>query len=251
MVADPGERATTLAAENGFYPVATTSGLKSYLRRGSEANKLTIYIEGDGAKWPHGRPPRDPTPVNPLALKLAIADAKQNHANVAYVARPCQFLSSTELAECSPSLWTDARFGTEAISATNHAIDALRRQTQATTVNLVGYSGGGALAILLAAQRDDISCLVTVAAPLDTDAWAAAHRVSPLSKSLNPALTSTRYRALMQTHFQGLDDRIVPTATTYSYRQNHPHADFEPVAGYDHECCWETSWATRVAQVCR
>lgn len=251
MVASPAERASALAAENGFSSVATNRGLHTFLRRGSDTKQLTIYIEGDGATWYHSRPPRDPTPLNPLALKLAIADANSRNVSVAYVARPCQFAEPDELERCSARLWTDARFGREAIAATTQAIDALVRQSQASEITLVGYSGGGALAALVAAHRQDVVCLVTVAAPLDTDAWVSAHKVTPLVNSLNPALNTSALGAMAQVHFQGLADRVVPAATTALYQQQHPRARFVAITGYDHECCWEETWAERIKQACR
>jgi triacylglycerol esterase/lipase EstA (alpha/beta hydrolase family) len=251
LVADPSERATMLAAEHSFYPVANTSGLKTLLRRGRDTRRLAIYIEGDGAPWPMGRPPHDPTPPNPLALKLAITHGIQSNYSVAYIGRPCQFLSKTEIANCSSDLWTDARFSDAAVNATSEAIDALLRQTRASQVHLVGYSGGGTMAALLTVMRDDVSCLVTVAAPLDTDAWTSAHGVTPLTKSLNPAKATRVQRNVSQTHFQGVSDNVVPYATTQAYREIHPQADFELIADYDHDCCWEKDWATKVAQMCR
>lgn len=251
LVASPTERATLLAAENGFVAVATTSGLQVFLRRGSENKHLTIYIEGDGAKWPHGQPPVDPTPLNPLALKLAIKDANSSNGHVAYVARPCQFLESTELARCPPSQWTDARFGAIAMASTASAIDALVRQTQASKVTLVGYSGGGTLAALVAAKRQDVACLVSVAAPLDTEAWVSAHKVSPLLNSLNPARQTPLNTTMQQVHFQGLADNVVPAETTRIYQRTNPQARFEVVTGYDHECCWEETWAARIKNACR
>ncbi len=251
LLASPVERVDLLATENGFYKVVTGSGLRTYLRRGSDTSRLTIYIEGDGAHWRHGLPPSDPTPRNPLALKLAIADANSGNASVAYVARLCQYLNPEELAGCAPNLWTDARFSTIAITATTQQIDALVRQTQTSEVTLIGYSGGGALAALVATQRQDVVCLMTVAAPLNTDAWVSMHKVTPLLNSLNPANTTAALGSLPQVHFQGRADRVVPTETTQLYQHNHPRARFEIVAGYDHECCWEETWATRIKNACR
>ena len=47
-------------------------------------------IEGDGAEWPGKfQPPADPTPDNPLTLRLALRDPD---TPVAYIGRPCQYL---------------------------------------------------------------------------------------------------------------------------------------------------------------
>lgn len=53
------------------------------------ASTLTIYIEGDGLAWINrSSPSADPTPTDPIALKLALA---QPEGNAVYLARPCQY----------------------------------------------------------------------------------------------------------------------------------------------------------------
>ena len=65
---------------------------------------LTIYIEGDGLAWINrSTPSSDPTPMDPLALKLALAD--NIDTNVAYLARPCQYVRN---ALCKRRYWTSA-----------------------------------------------------------------------------------------------------------------------------------------------
>src|SRR5690606_20500543 len=99
---------------------------------------------------------------------------------------PCQFLSSAELQACSIDDWTDARFAEKWVARTNAAIDDAKRATKVSHVVLAGYSGGGVMAALIAARRNDVGALLTVASPLDHAAWTRLHGVSPLSASLNP-----------------------------------------------------------------
>ena len=62
--------------------------IQSYRRGAGE--DVTIYIEGDGFAWVSRRQPStNPTPVNPLALRLAATDPSPA---VAYLARPCQYV---------------------------------------------------------------------------------------------------------------------------------------------------------------
>ena len=61
-------------------------------------NDLNIYLEGDGLAWVSRREPsRDPTPDNPIGLRLAAIDPAPN---VIWLARPCQY---TCLLYTSPS----------------------------------------------------------------------------------------------------------------------------------------------------
>jgi hypothetical protein len=65
------------------------------------------------------------------------------------------------------------------ISASNQAVDALKQRYGAQEIVLVGYSGGGAVAALVAARRTDVVRLVTVAGNLDHLAWTHLHSVPP------------------------------------------------------------------------
>ncbi|MEI7432050.1 MAG: hypothetical protein WCL27_16505, partial [Betaproteobacteria bacterium] len=94
--------------------------------------RLTVYIEGDGAAWitPY-HPPRDPTPSQPVALALAASDSSDA---VVYLGRPCQYLDEPLLAKCSASWWTNQRFAPEVISAYEQALDLLKTESGAHTL---------------------------------------------------------------------------------------------------------------------
>lgn len=201
------------------------------------AEIMTVYIEGDGAPWPTPYyPPADPTPLKPLALGLALADPS---ASVGYLGRPCQYLSAQALMHCAVRYWTERRFAPEVVAA----YDALLNQIKATqgnqTFRLVGYSGGGVLATLLAQRRSDIRLLVTVAAPVDLLAWQRWHQATPLSGSLDPmAAGMPRAQAV---HWVGQDDRIVPTSVVAGFVAAHGGSlRVQPQA--DHVCCWVDNW---------
>jgi pimeloyl-ACP methyl ester carboxylesterase len=106
------------------------------------------------------------------------------------------------------------RFSEDAVAASNQAISRIKGATGAGRVNLVGYSGGGSMAALVAARREDVACLVTIAAPLDTDAWTRAIDVSPLDYSLNPADTCVKAGRHSADHFRGAKDDLVPPRTS-------------------------------------
>ena len=239
LVAGPIERSDTLARQAGLIPVPVSVPLRAYARVGAGGKVLTIFVEGDGARWPRGMPPRDPTPEDPLALRMAIADPA---STIAYLGRPCQYLEDAERAACAPELWSKARFGETAVAMSSSAIDALKAATHATSLRLVGYSGGGTLAALLASRRSDVSCLVTVASPIDIEAWVSAIGVSPLSKSFNPIKFSAQLRNVAQTHYSGGRDAVVPTAILSGYLGQQPNAKSHVIADNDHECCWAENW---------
>ncbi len=217
--------------------------LRAYARRSAlpaHNLRVTVYVESDGAPWRFpDEPPSDPTPLRPLVLRMAIADPSPA---TAYLGRPCQYLSAADLANCDPRLWMQARFSADVASAMNQAIDRIKQYYGATGVNLVGYSGGGAMAALLAARRTDVSCLVTVAAPLDTRAWTDALRVSRLDGSMNPADDAGKLRTLRQTHFRGVRDKVVPAATARAFLDRVTGATVIDKENFDHHCCWDEAW---------
>ena len=245
LLQSPVEKAHSVAAAGGFVPVELPDPrLRGFVRplpAGTRSYpRVTIYFESDGAQWRvPTEPPADPTPVKPLVLGMAVDDSSPA---VAYVARPCQYLPAAELRQCDPQLWMRARFSGDAIGALDAAVDRIKKDYGAREVNLVGLSGGGVVATLLAERRSDVSCLVTVASALDTTAWTTALDVSPLNLSLNPLDNAARLSKLRQTHFQGLRDTVVPPATTARFLAQVPNAQVIDKEKFDHRCCWAEEW---------
>jgi len=206
------------------------------------SDRLTVYIEGDGLSWITGtQPSTDPTPRDPLALRLALA---QPEGNAAYLARPCQYVDA-EAAACPSHYWTDLRFAPEVIEASDRAIDILKQKFGARLLTLVGYSGGAAIAILIAARRHDVTNLVTVAGNLDHRAWTTYHHIPPLTGSLNPADAREAVQHIRQWHFVGGKDSIIPPPLVESFTKQFPPdspqtVHIEPT--YDHHCCWAENW---------
>jgi hypothetical protein len=264
---------------SGFEDLSLTLPLRAFLRSPSGAQRsawsepvqLTIYIEGDGAAWQNRfTPPQDPTPFDPLAAQLANQDPS---AWLAYLGRPCQYLDADALAHCDPSLWREARFGSQALALSDEAVTRVRaavvarwqiqhaQQLQGVKplpepkvhIRLIGYSGGGALAALLASGRADITCLITVAAPLDTKVWTDLQILSPLRSSLNPATPSPRLASITQTHWFGAKDRVVPPTSIGDYAKHNlgPQGEVWVVDGYDHRLTWVESWPRLLAKSCR
>lgn len=254
LVQSPAERTHEMALSAGFAPLhLPADALRAYLRKPEDAGaapvrRLTIYIESDGAAWPApDRPPSDPTPLKPLVMQMAAADPS---AAVAYLGRPCQYLSAAALYECDPALWTRGRFSEPAVAAVNRAVDSAKTASGAREIALVGYSGGGVMAALIAARRRDAVCLVSVAAALDTAAWTRSIGVSPLRTSLNPLDHAAALVEVRQTHFTGMRDDVVPPATIAAFVARMNQAQVISRADFDHECCWARDWRMLLGQSC-
>jgi len=209
---------------------------------------LTVYIEGDGFAWINASTPSmDPTPRDPLALKLALLDQT---GTAVYLARPCQFVQKNEQRNCNTRYWTSHRFAVEVIESSNAAIDQLKREAGARHLKLVGYSGGGAVAALVAAHRTDVVALITVAGNLDHAAWTSMHKITPLSGSLNAADASARLQSIPQRHYVGQKDTIIGEGVARSYvaRFGSPGPAIIVMPDFDHHCCWTAAWPSLVAK---
>lgn len=241
------QSADALAAAQGWQRLSLVAGtfvVVAYVpERISPDETLAVYVEGDGLAWlTPALPSSDPTPSDPLALRLALA---QPEGNAAYLARPCQYIDA-QATGCPPRYWTGQRFAPELIAAAGLAVDALKQRFAAHRLTLVGYSGGGAVAALLAARRRDVERLVTVAGNLDHRSWTAHHRLSPLHGSLNAIDERAGLSALLQTHFVGGRDRVVPPALASAWGPEllGPQAhNLRILQDYDHRCCWAEKWA--------
>ena len=215
---------------------------------GRPAGPLVVYIEGDGNAW-HSRSEMsgDPTPRDPIGLRLASLDPA---SRVLYLARPCQFLNSRFFDRCDPWLWTAGRYSADVVQAMSHAITVAKHFPE-ERLALVGYSGGGVIATLIASRRSDVEELITVAAPLDTVAWTEYHRVTPLEDSLNPLENAPTPEFTRVIHFHGGQDEAVPPVTLERYRLQRPseYARFVTVREFDHRCCWVRDWTKLLAMI--
>ncbi|MDK9702032.1 MAG: alpha/beta hydrolase [Sulfuritalea sp.] len=238
------------AAQRDFAETVVPAGkfrLAAFVRKPPVTSDiLTVYIEGDGAAWatPY-HPPRDPTPARPVSLALAAADPAPA---VVYLGRPCQYLTAAALQDCDSAYWTERRFAPEVIAAYDEAITRQKSTLAARRLRLIGYSGGGVLATLLAARRDDVDVLVTVAAPLSLREWAAWHEASPLAGSLDPAELSENVRLPRSVHFAGGRDKTVPPAIVEDHIRR-KGGRIEIIPGFDHDCCWARDWAMLLGRV--
>lgn len=202
------------------------------------SDTVKVFIEGDGLAWiSRSQPSSNPTPLNPVALKLAL---NSKSGAVAYLGRPCQYITDNQ--QCTRQYWTGSRFSTEVIELSSQAIDQIKLEYRATDVELVGYSGGAAVALLLAAKRDDVVSVVTVAGNLDTDRWTEFHRITPLAGSLNPANYIQELSRIPQVHYVGENDKIIPPELVSEFvllfRKSDP-IEMIVVDEFDHHCCWD------------
>lgn len=240
------ETAQELAKAANFQAYDVRGGafvLRIFSRVNDPGAPLRVYIEGDGLAWlSRTRISPDPTPDDPIGLRLAAADRSPN---VVYVARPCQYLGRKINPRCDERYWTSHRFAPEVIDSVGNVIDEVKARSKLKRVELVGFSGGAAVASLAAAGRVDVSNLRTVAGNLDHVILNRKKGVTPLIGSLNPADVASKLADLPQVHFLGGDDGVIEPYVAESFVR---HAGKQTcirlinVPGASHTKGWDERW---------
>jgi pimeloyl-ACP methyl ester carboxylesterase len=215
----------------------------SFLLAGSV---LHAYIEGDGMPFVNSATvAADPTPLHPLMLHLMALDLRR----AVYVGRPCYFGLRIDRA-CNPSYWSTRRFSPEVVASMAAVIREEMQRAGASSVQLFGHSGGGALVVLLTRQLS-VNALVTIGGNLDTDAWANVHGYTPLIGSLNPAdVVLDPVLAVRATHFVGSEDTVVPASLVHRAAER-IGGTVREIPGFSHQCCWERMWPSVLAEMAR
>jgi pimeloyl-ACP methyl ester carboxylesterase len=231
-----------------FFPFKKIGGLVGFYRPLSTGSPvLHVYIEGDGFAWKNSwTPSSDPTPFTPVGLNLAFSDPEPA---VLYISRPCQYQRRPPWTGCQTRYWTGSRFASEVVEATSRAISTYKIKVGAGRVRLIGFSGGGAIAALVTARRNDVEYLVTIASPLDHSVWTNHHDITPLFGSLNPIDVASKLYKIPQTHFVGGEDKIVPQLVAKAFLRSFPdvtQAKIQLMPKFGHLCCWAETWQSQL-----
>jgi hypothetical protein len=203
---------------------------------------LHVYLEGDGTPWVNGRHVAvDPTPGSPVALELMAHDS----APSILLGRPCYHGHYADPG-CRPLLWTSGRYSETVVASMAQALSTAARGGAQLT--LIGHSGGGALAMLLAERVEAVDTVITVAANLDVAAWTAVHDYEPLSASLDPSARPALPLRIRQVHLAGGRDSEVPAELIVAAARRQPGARVVVRPEFDHACCWARDWRELITQ---
>ncbi|MGE5171701.1 MAG: alpha/beta fold hydrolase [Rudaea sp.] len=217
---------------SGFRHVAFVAGLDA----GTDV--LHVYVEHDGTPWLDStHVATDPTPRAPLALALMARDTGPR----LLLGRPCYF-EVVHDAGCDAMLWTHHRYAPEVVASMVAALRAFLASHAFPRVILIGFSGGGTLAWLMAEHLPETVAVVTLAANLDTDDWTRLHGYSYMAGSLNPAKQPSLPRGIREVHYVGERDENVPPSLARAFLTRHPEATIVELPQFDHRCCWVERW---------
>jgi hypothetical protein len=210
-----------------------------FTRQAAATDQLFVFIEGDGLPWTRGgaERARNPTPRRPLALELAA----QTPHSILYLGRPCYFSMISDLG-CSPDLWTSARYSDRVVDSMAAAVNGYAANNGYLHAVLIGYSGGGTLAVLMAPRIPTTRAVITIAANLDVAAWSRWHGYLPLGQSLDPAKQPALASEILQRHLVAGRDSNVPEALNRSYFDSLEPEQIWRFPHFDHVCCWVEQW---------
>ena len=250
--------ACTTTSPRHFYQTAAKLNLQKNIIHGKQfpmiyyakettkhTEDLHIYLGGDGTPWLDVMTySSDPSPSNPLMLQLMQMDGTQS----LYLGRPCyQGLFSTP--PCDYFYWTAGRYSRVIVENMHDAITQLIEQRGVKRLTLIGFSGGGALATLLARKIPQTVAVVTIAGLLDTQAWTDLHFYSPLNGSLNPAMQPPLAKHIRQIHLLGANDKNIPPRIVERFFLQQYKVEKLLFKQADHSCCWEKHWPTALKKL--
>jgi predicted esterase len=142
-------------------------------------------------------------------------------------------------------MWSNRRFSPEVVDSFNKALDEMKQRWDITEFNLIGYDGGANIVAALAASRDDVASIRTVAGTL-TPAVSYDPKTSPLdADSITAFGIAPELAKTPQHHFIGAGDEIAPAAGYHSFRQQMGESQcvrYTFVQDADHTRGWVEKW---------
>lgn len=205
-----------------------------------KSKHAAIYLEGDGLVInKYGEAALNSTPTDPMALRLAVVD--QRKISKIVINRPYHYIKDVN---ANQKYWTTARYSPEVIEAITNAIKTCQKQFGFETIEIVAYSGGAAVALLLTPSLPNITKITTFAGNLDHVSWTRYHETQPLYESLDPLKNKAVISKIPQVHFVGKsdDNTTVDLALGYQQKISSNNIKIMPIAGFSHDSNWPEIW---------
>ena len=247
--ATPAERFAATAGAMGLErQVVTGAGFRHVLfwkDRGRAGTVLHVYIDGDGTPDIGGaiRPP-----IPPRAIRSCSAFSISTLDRRCCSGAPC-YDGLADDAGCRPALWMDERYSEAVVASMAAALREILAQGPCCRVAWFGHSGGGSLAVLLAA-RVPRRRPWSRPRPISTSTPGRRHAAPGRSSARSIRRASRRSSAaVVQRHYAGGRDEVVPPEVTRKAwaRASPPTV----ILDYDHRCCWEKLWPGLLADLAK
>ena len=191
-----------------------TTNISLWSKNIQPQSRVRIYIDGNADK----NEKNEARIQNPIALKLA---KKDKYPHIIYMARPCFFSEDTV---CSSAVWSEGQYMPEVIDEMKIVLDKLQKKYKLSEVEIVGYDGGAAIALLLASRVKTMKIdVITVAGIVDTQQSALLADIELNEHSLNPAKEPLSMSTIKQIHYVGLKDKTVSPIITRDFLKRLPN----------------------------
>lgn len=208
---------------------------------------VNVYVDGDiGGLAPAG-PGATATPDDTLTLRLAELDPSDN---VVFISRPCQFNKQDTF--CTEKQTQNTRYADLVYSSVNRALNYVLAKVPHPQLNLIGYSGGGAIAAVLAARRHDVATLRTLAGNLDPNGNGRLHGIDPENDFVDPIEVAPKLALIPQEHYVGSADASIPPELTENFVDSiglSYCAKVTTIPDATHKTGWEEAWKTGVNRI--
>ena len=210
------------------------------LNRITNSEKLIIYIEGDGVSWvDRNTISSNPTPIDPLAFKLAKIDRS---SNIVYLARPCQYYEGSN---CNnKDVWTISQYSDAILSSYKEIVEKF---TQFKEIHIVGYSGGAGIAMYLGSLNNPkIKSIRTIAGNINHNRLSQLINISPLARSVNFYEIEDSSINTPQIHYVGNADKVIPKELSLAFKNKNLENQCIKVQEVNatHNEGWEFFWTS-------
>lgn len=242
---------SSCAAQNKISDIAVQHGFKHELVKGGDfwittyqkitntSEPFVFYIEGDGFAFINKRKiSPDPTPRSQMMFNLATMDSRPN---IIYIARPCQYTPMAMNPKCNYLYWTNKRLSDDSIYSINETINKINHKKK---FSLIGFSGGGGVAVLIASRNNITKDILTLAGNLDTENFVKIHKVSEMTGSLNPIDYAKNVKNIPQLHLSGENDTTIPPSIAGNFVDiaNSKCVKQKIIKNVSHHDGWEENW---------
>jgi hypothetical protein len=126
------------------------------------------------------------------------------------------------------------------------ALDASKSRYNGIKFNLVGYSGGATIALMLASNRSDVNSIRTIAGNLNHNQLSVLTKTTPLYQSISSNDFIFKTKNVPQIHYYGSKDEVIPNQIYLNYLNSFAKSScvkIIEVAGFKHTSKdWEHFW---------
>ncbi|ABK42935.1 hypothetical protein Mmc1_0409 [Magnetococcus marinus MC-1] len=196
-----------------------TFDLASWQRTETPGAVLHLYVESSGfVQQGGGQLSQDPTPHHPMAFYLAAVDP---HPNVAYLARPCQYVleNPQQRRNCAPRYWSSHALDDVVMADLLRATDWLQHAAGATQIHLIGVGSGASAAAWLSAKRPAVTRFLSVDGIFTPQA--APPLELPPPSELPPSLSTMEAFNLLAQQLASVPQRHYITGLDHTLSSNH------------------------------